>query len=418
MFKRVKGTQDILDLSLFNFVIEQFKKQMALYHFNEISTPIIEPTELFKRSLGLQTDVVTKEMFVICPRDEKENETICLRPEATASFVRAFVENGIQTKPWKVFSYGPMFRYERPQKGRYRQFHQINMEIIGAQSIDYDAQLIKMLDRYFSEILTLNNYALLINFLGCSKDREKYRPVLYSYLEKHSDKLCKTCIDRKEKNIMRVFDCKNETCKELYKKAPKLIDHLCTTCSEEWQQLKSDLELLSVSYSVDSTLVRGLDYYNKTVFVFSSESLGAQKEFCGGGRYDQLVKEVGAKEDQPSVGAAIGMERLILLLKPIRNNLPLKQLPALHVILPMSKKQQLLALIIANELHVHNLCTDVFLDGDSMKSMMRKANKMGASYCLILGDDEQKEHTVTIKNMLNGDEKKIAQSEIVNYLNK
>jgi len=418
MFKRVKGTQDFLDLSLFNFVVSQFKKQMRLYHFDEISTPILEPTELFKRSLGLQTDVVTKEMFIIPSRDEKDDESICLRPEATASFVRAFVENGIQTIPWKVFSYGPMFRYERPQKGRYRQFHQINMEIIGARSIGYDAQLIKMLDRYFHETLTLNNYAVLINFLGCKKDRERYRPVLYAFLEENADKLCKLCLERKEKNIMRVFDCKVETCNELYKNAPKLTNHLCEQCTQEWQQLKDDLDLLAVSYKVDPALVRGLDYYNKTVFVFADESLGSQKEFCGGGRYDQLVKEVGSKEDQPSVGAAIGMERLMLLLEPIKDKLPLEQLPALHVIIPLSENQQQLALLLANELHVHNLCADVLLDGESMKSMMRKANKMGASYCLILGEDEQKEHAVTVKNMVNGQETKMPQSEAVAHLTK
>lgn len=418
MFKRVKGTQDFLDLSLFNFIVNQFNKQMQLYHFQEIATPILEPTELFKRSLGLQTDVVMKEMFVITPHDDKEEESICLRPEATASFVRAFVENSVQTIPWKVYSYGPMFRYERPQKGRYRQFHQINIEIIGARAIGYDAQFIKMLDRYFHEILTLNNYALLINFLGCSKDRENYRPKLYKFLEKNADKLCKLCLERKEKNIMRVFDCKNEACNELFKKAPKLIDHICTECTKEWQQLRDDLDLLSVSYIIDPTLVRGLDYYNKTVFVFESENLGAQKEFCGGGRYDQLVRMVGAKEDQPSVGAAIGMERLMLLLEPIKDKLPLAAPPALNVIIPMTEKQHLLALLLANELHIHNLCADVLLDGDSMKSMMRKANKMGASYSLILGEEEQKENAVTIKNMMTGEETRVPQSEAVAYLTK
>ncbi len=418
MFKRVKGTQDLLDLSLYNFAISAFKQQMLLYNFKEISTPIIEPTELFKRSLGLQTDVVSKEMFIIKSREQKEIDSICLRPEATASFVRAYVENSIQQAPWKVFLYGPMFRYERPQKGRYRQFHQINMEIIGAHSIAYDAQLIKMLDRYFHERLTLNNYVLLINFLGCAKDRELYRPTLYSFLEKNSSKLCGLCLDRKEKNIMRVFDCKNKTCNDLYEKAPQLIDHLCKECKNEWKQLKNSLELLSVSYSIDPTLVRGLDYYNKTVFVFSSENLGSQKEFCGGGRYDQLVKEVGAKHDQPAVGAAIGMERLMLLLEPIKETLPLEQLPALNVIIPLSKNQQILGLLIANELHVHNLCAEVLLEGESIKSMMRKANKMGATYCLIIGEDEQNEHSITIKNMATGKEEKVKQSDIVEFLKK
>jgi len=251
-----------------------------------------------------------------------------------------------------------------------------------------------------------------------SKDREKYRPELYKFLEKNTDKLCKLCLERKEKNIMRVFDCKNETCQEIYHKAPKLTDNLCTECAQEWQQLQDNLNLLAVSYAIDSTLVRGLDYYNKTVFVFISENLGAQKEFCGGGRYDQLIHEVGAKDDQPSVGAAIGIERLMLLLEPIKDKLPLSELPALHVVIPMTDKQKMLALLLANELHIHNLCTDVFLDGDSLKSMMRKANKMGAAYCLILGQEEQEKNMVTIKNMMTGKENKISQSETVAYLKK
>jgi histidyl-tRNA synthetase len=414
MFKRVKGTQDFLDLSLFNFIVEQMKKHLQLYHFYEIATPIIEPTELFKRSLGLQTEIVKKEMFLIDVGEGEES--VCLRPEGTASIVRAFVENGIQTTPWKVFTYGPMFRYERPQKGRYRQFNQITIEVIGAHSIGYDAQVIKMLDCFFHEILTLNNYALQLNFLGCANDREAYRPKLYKFLEKHADILCTLCLERKEKNIMRVFDCKNSKCQEIFTKAPKLIDHLCDTCAQEWQELRDNLDLLAVSYLINPTLVRGLDYYNKTVFEFISHNLGAQREFCGGGRYDQLVREVGGKEDQPSVGAGIGIERLMLLLEPIKNTLPLPESPALHVIIPMSKKQQLLALLIANELQTHKLCTDVLLDGDSLKGMLRKANKMGAAYCLILGEEEQQKHEVTIKNMITGEETCIPQSGAVAYL--
>jgi len=415
MFKRVKGTQDLLDLSLFNFIITQLKCHLQLYHYFEIATPILEPTELFQRSLGLQSDVVKKEMFLI---DTHENdESICLRPEATASVARAFVENGIQTTPWKVFTYGPMFRYERPQKGRYRQFHQINIEIIGAQSIDYDAQFIKMLDSFFHEKLTLNNYALLINFLGCPKDRENYKPLLKKYLEKHVHSLCKTCLERKEKNIMRVFDCKSTECQEIYRSAPKLVDHLCRECAQQWQQLQDALDILSVTYKVTPTLVRGLDYYNKTVFEFTSQNLGAQNAFCGGGRYDQLVQQVGSKEDQPSVGAAIGMERLIMLLEPLKDQLPLPQLPALNVVIPMSEQQNTLALLLANELHVQNLPTEVLLDG-SVKSRMRKANKLGATHALILGEKEQEEHTVTIKNMTTGEETNIPQSKAVSYLKK
>lgn len=411
MIFRVKGTQDFLDLTLFNFVIDRIKRHLNNYHFTEISTPILEPTELFKRSLGLQTDIVTKEMFLI-----KGEDGICLRPEATASVVRAFVDNGIQQVPWKVFLFGPMFRYERPQKGRYRQFQQVNIEMIGAHSVAHDVSLIVLLDRFFHTVLTLNNYALLVNFLGCFEDRKAYRLVLKEFLDSaDAQGICSLCKDRKEKNIMRIFDCKNGQCQTIYRKAPELVNHLCNVCSADWEQVKEQLELLSVSFSYSPTLVRGIDYYNKTVFEFVSENLGAQNAFCGGGRYDQLVGQISGGQDQPSVGAAIGIERLLLLLEPIKDMLPLPMKPALHVVIPLTEKQQTLALLLADELHAHAITTDVILDGGSMKSMMRKANKMGAHYCLLLGDEEQQKNEVTIKNMTTGSEERVAQSKAVSY---
>ena len=417
MIERIKGTQDFIDLSLFNFVINESKKHLELYHFNEIATPIIEPTELFKRSLGLQTDVVSKEMFIIESHTEDAEESMCLRPEATASIVRAFIENNIQTTPWNAFTWGPMFRYERPQKGRYRQFHQISMEIIGAHSILYDVRLIKMLDRFFHEMLTLNNYALMLNFLGCLEDRIQYKKILKEFLDSESARgICQLCAERKEKNMLRIFDCKNEQCQEIYKHAPRLIDHLCTTCADQWVQVQEQLDLLSVTYSWDPNLVRGLDYYNKTVFEFVSSQLGAQSTFCGGGRYDQLISQLGGKEDQPSVGAAIGIERLMLLLEPLRESLPLAQPPAVHAIMPLGKQQQTLALLVADNLEAHGLCVEVMLDGDSLKSMMRQANKMGASYSILIGETEQQNHTVTVKNMITGAEDIIQQSELSSYL--
>ncbi|MFI5333516.1 MAG: histidine--tRNA ligase, partial [Candidatus Babeliales bacterium] len=289
MISRVKGTQDFLDLSLFNAIVDQCKRQAAVYGFTEIATPILEHTELFKRSLGLHTDVVNKEMFIIQTSSENdESESICLRPEATASIVRAFVENHVQQTPWKVFTYGPMFRHERPQKGRYRQFHQISLEIIGSAAVAQDVQLIKMLDRFFSEKLLCSNYALHINYLGCAQDRAAYTATLKKFLDSVSNYLCPLCTERKEKNILRIFDCKNPNCQQVYTKAPHITDALCTACATEWHQLQEQLSLLSVSYHHNPTLVRGLDYYSKTVFEFVSGNLGAQNAFCAGGRYDQL----------------------------------------------------------------------------------------------------------------------------------
>lgn len=413
MFNRVKGTQDFLDLTLFNFLVTETKKHLQLYNFTEIATPILEPTELFKRSLGLETDVVTKEMYTI---SGDEDESICLRPEATASCARAFVNHSITQIPWKIFLWGPMFRHERPQKGRYRQFHQINMEIIGSQSIDQDVQFLKMLDRLFHEGLKLDTYGLLINFLGCATDRVSYKKKLQAFLEKEAGELCATCVARKEKNILRVFDCKGSECQQSYKSAPHIADNLCAECAAQWKQLRNNLEHLSVSYSYSPTLVRGLDYYDKTVFEFVSSELGAQNAFCGGGRYNSLIKDVGAKEDQPSIGASIGIERVLLLLDRIKDKIPLPVLQALYVILPLSAEQHSLALLLADELQARNLCTDILLEGDSIKSMMRQANKMGAKYAILIGQEEQEKKIVTVKNMMTGTEEKIPQRELVAYV--
>jgi histidyl-tRNA synthetase len=414
MFTRIKGTQDFLDLTLFNFIIDQTKKHLHAYHFTEIATPLVEQSALFKRSLGTETDVVSKEMFIIAPRTQ-DDEEMCLRPEATAAMVRAFVENNVESTPWQVFTWGPMFRYERPQKGRYRQFHQVSMEVIGAPSILYDVQFIKMLDRFFHERLGINNYALVLNFLGCSADRVAYEEQLKKFLDR-AEGICDLCKARKDKNILRIFDCKNEACQALYQKAPVITDALCQQCADEWAQLKNTLELLSVSFVHRPTLVRGLDYYTKTVFEFVSHQLGAQNAFCAGGRYDQLVKHIGGKQDQPSLGAAIGIERLMLVLELVKDKLALPQVQPLHVIIPLSTAQQALALFVADELQAHDLCAQVLLDGASIKSMMRKANKMGAKLCLVLGEDEQRSHEVTVKNMVTGHEERIAQTDLVQYL--
>jgi len=414
---RVKGTHDWIDLTQFNMVVDHAKRYFSLYNFQEIATPLIEPVELFQRSLGAATDVISKEMFLLVPRNH--DDQLCLRPEGTASVVRAFIENNIQMTPWKVFTWGPMFRYERPQKGRCRQFHQISMEIIGAQNIAHDAQLIMMLDRYFHEQLKLNNYALVLNFLGCAQDRVQYKERLQKFLQTLGQQaLCAQCVDRQHKNILRIFDCKNETCQQLYTKAPHTADFLCTECDQEWVQLKNELEQLSISFAYRPTLVRGLDYYTKTVFEFVSDDLGAQNAFCGGGRYDHLVKELGGKQDQPSLGAAIGIERLLIALEAKQDGVLYGQRAALHLIIPLSTAQKSLALMLADMLRAHNLTVDVMLDGDSLKSMMRQANKMGALYALLLGPEEQEQNSVTIKHMVTGKEERVPQITAAEYLKK
>ncbi|MCK4650616.1 histidine--tRNA ligase [Candidatus Babeliales bacterium] len=414
MIKKVRGTQDKLDLKLQNFILNQIKKHLECYNFSQIETPILEQTKLFVHTLGEQTDVVCKEMYTFDSSPQKEN-SICLRPEATASTIRAYIENKIEEKPWKVFSYGPMFRRERPQKGRWREFWQINIEVINSDSIAQDANFIKMLDRFFSEYLKLEDYVIKLNFLGCLKDRNEHREKLYEFLEKSKSTICSTCTQRKEKNILRIFDCKEESCKKIYLNAPKLIDFLCKDCKNEWDQLQETLQILSVSHIHDPFLVRGLDYYNKTVFEFCSKELGAQDAFCGGGRYI-LGKTIGSKENYPSVGTGIGLGRLLLLVQKIEKQLTIPQPKTLHLILPMSQDQQSLALLLSDELQSNDLCTDVLLEGASLKNMMRKANKMGTKYVLILGEDEQKNNTVSIKNMQTGKSTIIKQNQVINYL--
>jgi histidyl-tRNA synthetase len=412
MISRVRGTEDLLDLKIHNFTLEQLKKILSLYNFTEIQTPILEPTSLFVRAVGEQTDIVSKEMYII---DTEKEESICLRPEATASVVRAYIENGIQIAPWKVYTYGPMFRKERPQKGRWRQFTQVSIEVLNINETTYDAHFIKMLNTFFSDYLKIENYVIKINFLGCLEDRKKHKASLLTFLEKHTHDICSTCNERKDKNTLRVFDCKSETCKNIYLNAPKIIEHLCPLCVKEWEKLTGLLKILSINYIIDHFLVRGLDYYNNTVFEFCSRDLGAQNAFCGGGRYT-LGKEIGGKDDCPSIGVGIGLGRLLMLVEKSMNKLSVPQQLPLHLVIPLSVEQHALALLIAAELQAHQLCTDILLNEASLSNLMKKANKMGARFVLLIGQDEQTQGTVTIKNMLAGSSSTVQQSALIQAL--
>ena len=415
MIQKVRGTRDILDTTLFHFTITTIKKHIELYHYNHIELPIIESVDLFKRSLGTETDVVSKEMFIVSSSSQEGGEeSICLRPEATAQTVRAFVENGIQLTPWKVFSIGQMFRYERPQKGRYRQFYQFNIECIGTSAIEQDVRFITMLDRLFTNRFKFENYALHINFLGTPQERAEFKDVLKIFLESKSE-ICDTCKKRKDTNILRVFDCKSPQCQNIYEDAPQLVDYLKEESQQEWETLQNRLQELSVSYVYNPRLVRGLDYYNKTVFEFTSPDLGAQSAFCGGGRYDSLVSAIGGKEDKPSLGAAIGIDRIMLLLEMVQNNLTLPQKPAVHAVIPLSPDQHGLALQLADQLVAHGICTETLFDG-AAKNMMKKAHKIGATTCLVLGEQEQADGTVTVKNMVTGEQQIMKQTEVVSFL--
>lgn len=412
MIARVTGTEDLLDLKLLNFFTTTTKKHFEDFNFVQIQTPILEYTQLFVHSLGAETDVVSKEMYVFAQDQEK---SVCLRPEFTASTIRACFENRIERFPWKVFSYGPVFRRERPQKGRLRQFHQFNVEIIGAQSLMHDAHFIKMLDTLFGMLLRITPYVIKLNFLGCLDDRRTHKAALLEFLEKNIDTICETCKKRKDANTLRVLDCKNDACQKLYATAPFITQHLCEACNSEWVELQTHLQLLGVNFILDKMLVRGLDYYQKTVFEFSSNQLGSQTAFCGGGRY-LLGKEVGAANDYASIGVGIGIERVLMLLELIKDTLPLAIESRLHVIIPMTKEQDTLGLLLAHELRRENLACDIIFDKASATNMMKKANKMGAAWVLIIGETESQNNTVMLKNMLTGESTPVKQCDLIKAL--
>ena len=416
MISRVRGTRDIVDGTLMKHVSQMLEKHLENYRYSRIYLPLIEQLDLFKRSLGQETDVVSKEMFVVTSSSGQSDEQICLRPEATASTVRAFIENGIQHTPWKVFTLGEMFRYERPQKGRFRQFYQCSLEIIGSASISEDVLLLEMLHTFFSQECDLVEYGLHINYLGCHTDRLRLKESLHAFLNEHLEAICETCKKRKEANILRVFDCKNEACQALYVEAPVVTDVLCATCDAEWNYLQKTLHSLSVPFMHNARLVRGLDYYNKTVFEFVSPLLGAQSAFCGGGRYDGLITSIGGKNDEPSIGAAIGIDRLLMLLELAEkhNAVPLKPL---YVVLPLSNDEHTIALHVLKELHINGLCADALFDG-SVKNMMRKANKMGVKAVLLLGSQEKETNSVMVKDMMTGQEELVKQIDLVSFLKK
>lgn len=410
MITRVKGTQDHLDLSTYNLFLSLTKKFLRGLSFKEIATPLIEHAELFLRTLGNETDIVTKQMYMLMTNDQ---EKLCLRPEATASIMRAFLEAQPTTAPWRAFTHGPMFRYERPQKGRYRQFTQLSMEIMQAQSVAYDADFLAQLNMLFKDKLMINNFDLCVNFLGCTQDRTDFKILLQNFLI--DKQLCDTCSIRKNSNILRIFDCKNNACQTLYTQAPKIIDTLCSPCSSDWLQLQELLQACSVPYKHVPTLVRGLDYYNKTVFEFTSNHLGSQNAFCSGGRYDGLAQELGSKKEIPALGAAIGIERIVLMIESDNKLSSFKKQEQLFALIPIDQEYRIRIIKLSHLLQNAGLTTELILDGDSIKAKMRKANALGAHYALIIGSEEHASGTIAVKNMITGSEEKIEQNKLISH---
>lgn len=410
IIKVQKGTKDILpsEISLWHFMEQKALEVFSNAGYKEIRTPIFEATELFARGVGDTTDIVNKEMYTF----EKSERSLTLRPENTAGVVRSFIENGMYrlSAPVKLWYKGPMFRYERPQAGRQRQFHQVGMEMFGIKEATADAEAIAIAVRFLNA-LGLNDLDVEINSLGCPECREIFKNKLKDVIRPYLSDLCEDCQTRFEKNPLRLLDCKVESCKEIYAK-PEIqeviqSEFICQDCSEHFTNLKSYLDTLGIKYSVNKLLVRGLDYYNRTVFEIKSNNLGSQNAVCGGGRYDSLVRNLGG-QDTPAVGFAMGMERLYSLLEQKQE----EKLTAYVV-----SNSTLEAIKLVSKLREHNISCDFDMANKKFTKQLEKASKV-ANFAVILGEDEIKNNQVSIKNLSTSTQETIAYSDIFEFLNK
>jgi len=394
----LRGFRDISGEEAEKFVrIEMVSRAIfELAGFRQISIPILEKTELFKRSIGDTTDIVEKEMFTFVDRN---GDSLTLRPEATAGFVRHYLQEGLHARERvsRLFTIGPMFRHERPQKGRFRQFHQVDVEVFGAAEAIVDAELLWMITRLLDR-LGVTTYAIEMNSVGCKECREPFREVLVSYFSGKKEALCPDCRNRLSRNPLRIFDCKSEGCIELVKEAPLLFDYLCENCRTHFETLKRYLAEIGVNPVINKGLVRGLDYYTRTVFEVTSEALGAQKAFLAGGRYDNLVQEMGGAA-VPGIGFAIGMERLALLM----GTSGVAKKPTYFLAL-IGDKPVSLRISIIKALTEREIPVLYSPDPKSLKSQMRHADNSGADYVMILGEAEMEKGSILVRNMKSGNQ--------------
>lgn len=408
IIKVQKGTKDILpvEMPVWHFMEEKANEVFAKYGAKEIRTPIFEATELFARGVGDTTDIVNKEMYTF----EKSERSLTLRPENTAGVVRAFIENGMHrlSAPVKLWYKGPMFRYERPQAGRQRQFHQVGVEVFGIKEAAADAEVILMAVNYL-KALGLNDLSVEINSLGCPSCRENFKTKLKEVLKPYLKDLCPDCQARYEKNPLRLLDCKVPECKEIYAKpevqAVIQSDFICEECANHFNELKNYLNKLGIKYSINKLLVRGLDYYNRTVFEITSNNLGSQNAVCGGGRYDSLVKNLGG-EDIPAVGFAMGMERLASLLGE-------KGETKTKAFIVCTNPAE--ALKLTEELREAGISAEFDLSNKKFVKQLEKASKV-AEYALILGEDEITKDEVTVKNLSDSEQKTVKRCDVAKIL--
>ncbi len=403
--KAIKGTNDVLPGESYkNQYIESTCLSVAeKYGYKEMRTPVFEHTELFQRGVGDTTDVVQKEMYTF---DDKGGRSITLRPEGTSGAARAFLENGLSNEalPQKICYLTSCYRYEKPQAGRLREFHQFGIECFGASSPLADAEMISLAKQVFDE-LEVKDLHLELNSIGCPTCRAEYHKALKEYFESRKDELCDTCRDRLDRNPMRILDCKSPVCHEIAQGAPVVLDYLCDECREHFDTVKKYLDAMNIEYVVNPQIVRGLDYYTKTVFEFVSDSIGAQGTVCGGGRYDGLIQELGG-QSTPSLGFGMGLERLKLVMDAQNCPYPDEEKPDLFIV-AMGEKAVLKAVEIAKDMRDEGFSVLYDLNGRSLRAQMKYADKLGAKFNVVIGDNEVDNGTAKLKNMATGDTKDI-----------
>jgi histidyl-tRNA synthetase len=409
-----KGTQDILpeDISKWYYIEDTIRETLNKYGYKEIRTPFFEYTDLFVRGIGESTDIVTKEMFTF---PDRKGRSLTLRPEGTAPVVRAYLENsmGRTSKVIKLFYLGPMFRCEKPQAGRFRQFNQFGIEIIGTKSPAADAEvIITVLDVY--KKLGLRNLEILINSVGCKKCRAGYVQKLKKYLKNKKDFLCSECKERYDKNPLRVLDCKKDSCRRTIEKAPVITENLCQECESHFAQVKTYLDDQKIIFHENPRLVRGLDYYTKTAFEIISGELGAQNAIGGGGRYDDLVEELGGKPT-PAVGFAAGIERMIITLNQQKVEWPAEKGLDLFVA-KVDEKNKDTAFRLLQKMRNAGLSADMDYSEGSLKSQMRIANKIGVKFTIIVGEEELSKNMVILRNMQTKEQKEVKIDNLINKL--
>ena len=404
----IRGFKDILpqEAGRWQYTEKVAREILANFGFREIRIPLLEKTELFKRSIGESTDIVEKEMYTFLDRGD---EYVTLRPEATASVVRSYIEHAMhaQDPVAKLFTIGPMFRRERPQKGRYRQFHQINVELLGLDDPRTDAEIILVLVQFLMR-MEIPDLRLQINSLGCVECRPAFRKALSDFLRGKEDELCKDCQRRLSMNPLRVFDCKTASCIEVIDHAPQILDFLCPGCMDHFAKVREALGMFEIGFEVNPKMVRGLDYYAKTTFEVITEQLGAQNAVAGGGRYDGLVKDLGGP-DIPGIGFAIGMERLISL-SPLSDE-RFSVHPELFIA-AIGDKAQKLAFFLCNRLRREGILTEMDYSGKSLKSQMKRADKLSCRYALILGEREISESKAEFRDMQKGTQQTVGLDDL------